>query len=151
MFGHFGIEWDIRTADAADIAELTQAVALYKKYRALIHSGVAVHADLSDPAYTLYGSVAADGSEGVFAFVSVATSALEAPGRIEFPGLDPQATYEVSVEFPDVAAIAIQRGSLGWVESGAVVSGAVLAEVGLPMPILAPEHAILIHVTRKDV
>jgi alpha-galactosidase len=151
MFGHFGIEWDIRTADAADVAELTRAVALYKKYRALIHTGVAVHADLSDPAYALYGSVTADGSEGVFAFVSVATSALEAPGRIEFPGLDPHATYEVTVEFPDVAAVTIQRGSLGWVESGAIASGAVLAEVGLPMPILAPEHAILIHVARKDV
>jgi hypothetical protein len=31
------------------------------------------------------------------------------------------------------------------------VSGAVLAEVGLPMPILAPENAILIRVVRTDV
>jgi alpha-galactosidase len=151
MFGHFGIEWDIRTADAADIAELTRAVALYKQHRALIHSGVAVHADLADPAYSLYGTVAADGSEGLFAFVSVATSAREAPGRIEFPGLDRAATYEVSVEFPAVADLVIQRGALAWVESGVTVSGAVLAEVGLPMPILAPENAILIRVVRTDV
>ncbi len=150
MFGHFGIEWDIRTADAADTAELTQAVALYKKHRALIHSGVAVHADLVDPAFSLYGTVARDGSEGVFAFVSVATSMLEAPGRIQIPGLDAAATYEVSVEFPSGSEPFIERAAVEWIQSGVTVSGAVLAEVGLPMPILAPEHAILIHAVRKD-
>ena len=34
-----------------------------------------------------------------------------------------------------------------WLESGAVASGRFLAEVGLPMPVLNPEHAVLLKVT----
>lgn len=149
MFGHFGIEWDIRTADPADIAELTRAVALYKTHRSLIHRGVAVHADLADPTYSLYGSVAQDGSEALFAFVSVATSTLETPGRIGFPGLDPSANYEVTIVFPSGDEDFMERVAAGWIASGVTATGVVLAEVGLPMPILAPEHAILIRVVRK--
>ncbi|MBC7763214.1 MAG: alpha-galactosidase, partial [Candidatus Saccharibacteria bacterium] len=60
MFGHFGIEWDVRTLNDSDLSELSEAVALYKKHRGLIHSGVAVHSDLVDSAYLLSGSVAQD-------------------------------------------------------------------------------------------
>jgi alpha-galactosidase len=149
MFGHFGIEWDIRTAGPADIAELACAVDLYKTHRTLIHTGVAVHAELADPAYSLYGSVAQDGSEALFAFVSVATSTFETPGRIGFPGLNPSASYEVTVVFPSGDEDFMERAAVGWIASGVTATGVVLAEVGLPMPILAPEHAILIRVVRK--
>lgn len=34
-----------------------------------------------------------------------------------------------------------------WLAEGAVANGTFLAEVGLPMPILNPEHALLLQVT----
>ena len=34
-----------------------------------------------------------------------------------------------------------------WLASGAVANGRFLAEVGLPMPILNPEHALLLRFT----
>ncbi|MEO7122493.1 MAG: alpha-galactosidase [Lacisediminihabitans sp.] len=147
MFGHFGMEWDIREAKGEVLAELKAAVALYKKHRALLHSGVAVHADLADPAYLLHGVVAQDASEALFAFVSVATSFADHPGRVQFPGLDPERRYRVRIAFPDGNAAYMQRQAPSWTADGFEATGLALAKVGLPMPILNPEHAIVLEVT----
>ena len=145
MFGHFGIEWDVRTLGDSELLELSEAVALYKKHRALIHSGVAVHGDLVDPAYLLGGSVAQDGSEALYSFVCVASSFDEIPGRVGFPGLNPDVRYDVTVIFPTATSPYNQRGNVGWIPDGITASGRFLAEVGLPMPILNPEQGVLIH------
>ncbi len=146
LFGHFGMEWDIREAQGEVLVELKAAVVLYKKHRALLHSGVAVHADLVDPAYLLYGAVAQDASKALFAFVSVASSAAEHPGRVQFPGLDAERRFRVTVTFPTGGHPFIQRQAPGWVASGIEATGLALAKVGLPMPILNPEHAIVLEV-----
>jgi alpha-galactosidase len=146
LFGHFGMEWDIREAEGEVLAELKDAVALYKKHRALLHSGVAVHADLIDPAYLLHGVVAQDASEALFAFVSVASSFAEHPGRVQFPGLDPERRYRVRVAFPSGSHPFIQRQAPGWLATGFEATGLALAAVGLPMPILNPEQAIVLEI-----
>ena len=148
MFGHFGIEWDVRTLGDTDLLELSEAVALYKKHRALIHSGVAVHGDLVDPAYLLGGSVAQDGSEALYSFVSVATSFDEIPGRVGFPGLSPDTSYGVTVVFPTATSPYGDRANVGWIPGGFTATGRFLAEVGLPMPILNPEQGVLIHLVQ---
>ena len=145
MFGHFGIEWDVRTLGDSDLLELSEAVALYKRHRALIHSGVAVHADLVDPAYLLGGSVARDGSEAIFSFIHVATSFDETPGRVGFPGLNPDTSYEVKVVFPTATSPYGDRANTSWIPGGFTATGRFLSEVGLPMPILNPEQGVLIH------
>ena len=145
LFGHFGIEWDVRTLGDSELLELSEAVALYKKHRALIHSGVAVRGDLVDPAYLLGGSVAQDGSEALYSFVCVASSFDEIPGRVGFPGLDPDVRYDVTVIFPTATSPYNQRANVGWIPDGITASGRFLAEVGLPMPILNPEQGVLIH------
>ncbi|MGV8895305.1 MAG: alpha-galactosidase [Rhodoglobus sp.] len=147
MFGHFGIEWDVRHLDDLAIAELSQAVWLYKTHRALIHSGTAVHADLVDPTVALDGVVADDGSEALFAFASLSTSFNEMPGKLGFPGLDAETRYDVRIVFPTLTSPYSSVREAGWIPDGVVATGAYLAEVGLPMPILNPEHAVLIHIT----
>ena len=148
MFGHFGMEWDVRELEGEALDELKQAVALFKKSRGLIHTGVAVHGDIPDPAYVLTGSVARDASEALYSFVSVATSFDELPGRIALPGLDPAATYRVERVFPTLTNPFSDRGNVEWLD-GASATGLFLAEVGLAMPILNPETGILIAVTRE--
>jgi alpha-galactosidase len=147
IFGHLGLEWDIRQVTGAARAELRQAIGLYKATRALLHSGVTVNADLPDPAYALHGVVAQDASEALFAFVCVATSFAETPGRIGIPGLDATRRYRVEVVFPSGNGAYLQRTAPTWLANGAQASGRYLEEVGLPMPILAPEHSILLQVT----
>ena len=150
MFGHFGIEWDIRAASDDERRVLGDAIALYKQHRGLLHSGVRVHADVSDPNLAVHGVVAADGTSALFAAVALGTLRTERPGMIGIPGLTPERHYRVTALLPEPATAAWNDAVLeatppAWVGAGFTASGQFLAEVGLPLPILRPERAILLH------
>ncbi|KNH21635.1 alpha-galactosidase [Arthrobacter sp. ZBG10] len=157
LFGHFGMEWDVRTVQGKDRDELRRFVGLYKEHRGLLHSGTRVHADLPGDALLLHG-VVADGpaAEGttaaLFALVSTRTAAAEQPGRIGIPGLEGGRSYRVEAIYP-TAADAGHNHTFAyvqppeWLAGGAVATGTFLAEVGLPMPPLHPEHGVLLQVT----
>lgn len=150
MFGHFGLEWDVRQLSAAEHTELARAIALYKQYRSLLHSGRMVRADEPDPAFRVHGVVAHDGSEALYAVVSVATSFAEMPGRICLPALQPEGRYRVEAVYPD----SDDRGAYihtvppAWLATGVEATGSFLAASGLPMPVLNPEHGVLLAVRR---
>ena len=162
FFGHFGLEWDVRGVQGRERDELRRIVGLYKEHRGLVHSGRRVNADVADESFLLHGVVAdgslADGSvaEGttaaLFAVVSTRTSAAEQPGRMGLPGLEPERNYRVELIAPiqedaDYAHTFTQAQPPSWLAGGAVAGGRFLAEVGLPMPVLNPEHALLLKVT----
>ncbi|HSO92786.1 MAG TPA: alpha-galactosidase [Arthrobacter sp.] len=159
LFGHFGMEWDVRQVEGVQREELKRFIGIYKEHRGLIHSGRMVRADLADESLMLHGVVAAVGGPAVpgstaalFTLVSTRTSPAEQPGRIAIPGLAADAHYRVEAVFPapgdaDYARTFTQVQPPAWLESGATASGRFLAEVGLPMPGLNPEHALLLKVT----
>ncbi|MGJ9404109.1 alpha-galactosidase [Arthrobacter sp. KK5.5] len=145
LFGHFGMEWDIRDAVGPDRETLRELVALYKEHRALLHTGTAVRADLVERAYSLYGTVASDRADALFAFVALAASDNEAPGRIAVPGLDPGRTYSVRGFVPgNEPGTFGHRGAPAWWDGGIVATGRHLATIGIPMPVLNPERAVLL-------
>lgn len=163
LFGHFGMEWDVRQVVGVQREELKRFIGIYKEHRDLIHSGRMVRADLADQSLMLHGVVAAgSGPAGpaavagstaaLFTLVCTGTSPHEQPGRIAIPGLAADAQYRVEAVFPapgdaDYARTFTQVQPPAWLESGATASGRFLAEVGLPMPVLNPEHALLLQVT----
>ena len=150
LFGHFGLEWDVRQVTGTERTELRGAIAMYKKHRGLIHSGTMVRADVPDRSLLLHGVVAGDGTQALFALAAVATSFAEQPGRVALPGLSPDTLYRVALSYPgpDAAgATFVQTSPPAWLAQGAQATGRFLAEVGLPMPILNPEHAIVLEVT----
>ena len=150
LFGHFGLEWDVRQVTGTERTELRGAIAMYKKHRGLIHSGTMVRADVPDRSLLLQGVVAGDGTQALFALAAVATSFAEQPGRVALPGLSPDTLYRVALSYPgpDAAgATFVQTSPPAWLAQGAQATGRFLAEVGLPMPILNPEHAIVLEVT----
>ncbi|WP_091254622.1 alpha-galactosidase [Arthrobacter sp. ok909] len=150
MFGHFGLEWDVRHLADSERTELATAIALFKKYRPLLHSGRMVRADEPDPSLRLHGVVSHDGVEALYALVSVATSFAEVPGRVCLPGLLPDAGYRVDAVYPaaDDGRAFLQAMAPGWLAGGVEATGRFLAESGLPMPVLNPEHGLLLSVRR---
>lgn len=148
MFGHFGLEWDVRQLQGTERDELRAVIALYKDYRALLHSGRMVRADEPDPSLMLHGVVSHDGAEALFALVSVATSFSEVPGRVALPGLRPDESYRVELVYPAAGSghTFTQIHPPAWLGAGVEASGRFLAESGLPMPILNPEHGVLLSV-----
>lgn len=160
LFGHLGMEWDVRQVQGAEREELKRFIGLYKEHRGLIHSGRMVRADVPDDSLMLHGVVATEGfgdavpcsTAALFALVSTRTSFSEQPGRITLPGLDAGTSYLVEALFPaagdaDYAHTFTQVQPPAWLESGARATGLFLAEVGLPMPVLNPEHALLLKVS----
>lgn len=152
LFGHFGIEWDLTAASAAERARLAEWVVLHKEVRGLLHTGTAVHADHPDPAYQVHGVVAEDGSDALFAIVATATTANYPPGPVRLPGLDADTTYHVRPQAPgDVIDGNASEWGVPlpwWTPEGITTSGRVLGAAGLQAPVLFPERLVLIRATR---
>lgn len=147
LFGHLGIEWDLREADDAQRAELAAWVALYKDVRALLHSGASVHADPDDPALQVHGVVAHDGSDALYAVTAIASSEQLPAGALRLPGLDPDATYHVRPQAPgDV--VTHGRAAPWWNPTGVHLTGRVLDRLGVRSPQLSPERLVLVRATR---
>ncbi|MFI6264047.1 alpha-galactosidase [Micromonospora sp. NPDC051006] len=150
LFGHYGIEWDIASISPAERVELASWVALHKRLRPLLHTGRTVRVDHPDPAVWAHGVVAHDGSAAVYAVSRLATSVTQVPGAVRLPGLDRHRRYAVRPAEGVPAPATLQRTEPAWLPSGATLTGAALATVGLQVPALHPEQAVLFEVTAVD-
>ncbi|WP_338418540.1 alpha-galactosidase [Microcella alkaliphila] len=149
LFGHMGIEWDVRMASEEEREELAAWISLYKDVRHLVHTGTAVHADYPDAAYWAHGVVAPDQGEALFSFVAMETMVATQPGRIRLPGLDPDSTYRIEpVRLSEVALTRTADGPPSWWSTPTTVSGATLAAIGLQAPMLYPEQALVFRLVR---
>lgn len=144
VFGHFGIEWDIRELDDVVRDRLAEWTAFYREWRGLIHTGVMIHADLADPGADLRGVVSPDGSTALFARTQVSTSVDSPPQRVRLPGLDPKRRYEVSIVGPSASTLAAQP------IIARRMSGQVLAEIGIEWGPQRPETCVLLAARALD-
>ncbi|WP_017621946.1 alpha-galactosidase [Nocardiopsis chromatogenes] len=148
LIGHAGIEWDITACTDEELAVLDAWIRLYKELRPLLHTGVTVRGDAPDPAEQLDGVVAEDGSEAVFRYARLASSARAAPGRVRLPGLREDRTYRLVWRREAGAPSTLETAPPPWFTAGGLTaSGAVLARSGLQMPVLNPSQALLLHLT----
>lgn len=176
LFGHFGIEWDLRTATESELNELAEWVALYKEMRELLFTGERVRVDLGDDSVWAHGAVAADASEALYTFTAVHRSDANQTGRMYFPGLDPEVRYRLVTLTPGEAPSGhvpspVMAQSVGQVAptpanarereqlnaevkadgiDAPVLSGHAWGRVGITTPILNPENTVLFHLIRED-
>ncbi|MFT4109793.1 alpha-galactosidase [Propionicimonas sp.] len=167
LFGHLGVEWDLRSATPAELGELTEWIAFYKANRDLLLGGDLVRLDASDDALLAGGVVAPDGSRAIYSFAAVATVTTSLLGRLRFPGLDPSRRYRVqpalvghapsgihpprwwgverdlSREIADVSGGRAPSLRRTGAEAGVVLPGAVLASSGLMDAPVNPDHVVL--------
>jgi alpha-galactosidase len=149
VFGHFGIEWDLRQATAEERAQLRKWIAFYTEHRALLHGGDVVRLDHTDPTLLVNGVVAPDKSQAIYAYVSLAMSGLVTPGRVRLPGLDPQRRYRVRPVFAESLPRIAQPPAWWNGGEGVVLSGGLIASAGLHAPYLPPETAVVYLVTEE--
>ncbi|HEY3410225.1 MAG TPA: alpha-galactosidase, partial [Propionicimonas sp.] len=71
VFGHLGIEWDLRRATAEELEELAQWIAFYKANRGLLLGGDLVRVDFPDAALNAFGVVAPDKSRAIYSFTAM--------------------------------------------------------------------------------
>jgi len=141
LFGHFGIEWDLTTADPASLAELAAWVRLYKAQRALIHSGRVTRADTPDGTALVHGVVAADGGAALMSYVQLDEPVQSLAVALRVPGLDPARLYRVTDVTPESSAPVRAAAP---VITGSAVSGVLLGEVGIAIPVQRPHTPIIL-------
>jgi alpha-galactosidase len=145
LFGSAGIEWDVSRASSDELAAVAGWVRLYKAERELLHSGTVVRADSADDAWLVHGVVATDRARAIFAVTALTSAAGALPPPAMFPGLAPDERYTVRVVDLGDPPTTQQARPPAWLGvDGVVLSGSVLGEVGLPVPLLAPENAVLL-------
>jgi alpha-galactosidase len=172
IFGHLGIEWNLTTATSEELAELAEWVSFYKANRRLLMGGDLIRLDFPDPTLYAYGIIAPDRSSAIYTVASIGQSEVMLPGRLRFPGLDPDRRYRIrpipvgrppsgldpppwwgatTREFEPSG----ERRADGWGlppdgGTGLVISGAALASVGVMAAGIHPEHAVLYRAEALD-
>lgn len=149
LFGHLGVEWDLRQASEAERAELADWVMLHRRHRALLHSGDLVRLDHPEGSFALHGVVAQDRCEALYAYVGLTRSPLSGVGRVRLPGLDPARRYAL-----EPVRVGLQpqehEAPRWWWDAPIVLSGAALSTAGVVLLSMPPEQAVLLHVRAVD-
>lgn len=147
LWGHLGIEWDIRSLTDLELVDLRRWVGFHKEVRDLLHSGRVVRADSTNPALSLDGVVAVDGGDALFRLSALEHTLTWPPGRVTLPGLMPDARYHVRLQ-PPGDGVGHAAWAPPWVVDGVVQTGQQLGEVGLQSPLLDVDHLVLLRASR---
>jgi len=149
IFGHLGIEWDLTSITPQEAEDLAGVIAFHKEVRSLLHSGRVVRVDHPDPTVQVHGVVARDRTQAVFACVQLASSPTEVPPPVRLSGLESGRRYRV-VQVPLAGGPSAQEiASPPWASEGLVLTGQLLMRVGLQMPVLHPEQALILKLTAE--
>jgi alpha-galactosidase len=137
MFGHMGVECDLRALDARTADDLAAGIALYKAHRALIHNGDLVRLD-SAAGSIAFMVVSEDQSQALLSLTVIDEAQPVFPAPLLLNGLDRSAVYEATLVWPPRLLADFP-----------VVSGEALACAGLQPPRLQPGTAIVITLQRR--
>jgi alpha-galactosidase len=134
LFGHMGIEADIRLFTDAERGRLAETIATYKTLRPLLHGGRTLRLEADDPGAVAFMTIGE--GRALVSHAQLTVPANPGPRRLRLDGLNPAATYRARLLTPPrdigVAAPALTRGE------AVIVSGAGLMTMGLPLPPLGP-------------
>ncbi|MGB7449559.1 MAG: alpha-galactosidase [Ornithinimicrobium sp.] len=152
LFGHAGIECDLAALTEDELDRLAGWTGVHRRLRPLLHGGRSVRGEETDGAWW-HGVVAPDRRHAVVAYVRLSTGAQARPGLTQLPWLDPETTYVVRVVDPTGRDDAVLRGAAirqpPWCAEGVTLTGRLLAEHGLVMPLIDPAGGVLIEITAR--
>ena len=144
LWGHMGVEADIRALSEDDRSTLEAAISLHKEHRHLLHSGRYVeHEQIAQQ--VAWSVVSDDQSEALSAVATLHTPTAAFPKRIRFRGLDASKQYQVQVVWPQGLSEK-QAGYRDQLKSQRL-GGDWLQQAGLTLPIMHPESLLIFHLT----
>lgn len=146
LFGHAGIEWDLGAATPEELEALRVWAGRYRELRELIHHGRLVRGD--DAGLTVSGVVSGDGSEAVFWIASLESSTTSVHPPIRLPGLGATRQYRIAPIDLGAEPDNYWGEPPAWWQSGEItLPGSALASVGIELPALHPDEAVVLRVT----
>ena len=147
FFGHMGMELDLTELTEQEENTLKSVLRLHKQHRHLIHSGALVRPD-SKPHARAFGIVADSKSEALFSYTQTQSRTDTTPETLKFENLSPADMYRINLIWPERP----QGGIIGSLDHFAdkVFPGEALMKVGLQLPQIVPETALLFHLRQIE-
>jgi alpha-galactosidase len=136
LFGHMGIEADVRAFPASDLETLAAAIGLHKQLRPLLHGGGRlVRQVTADEGAVAFAVIGQDVALASLAQVATPTTAGAPPLRLT--GLAMDTVYSVRLLNPPARPAATMKTAPALVRGETIdASGRMIAEVGLPTAVL---------------
>jgi alpha-galactosidase len=144
LFGHLGVEADLRRLDPVERQALTRWIAVHKAWRDVVHGGVLRQGRHHGLAWLQ--SRAEDGSAALIALYRYVEEPPRYTPPLQVPGLLPMQRYRAyALHLPQVPHSQASTPVLDALAAGTLeLTGAQLQDFGLPLPALPPESAIVV-------
>lgn len=155
LFGHMGMEMDLRELTDEEKLELKSMVKLYKTHRGLVHSGDLYRLSLPDYAHGV-GIVSQDKSEALFSYTLMRSHTASLPDQFRFEGLELGALYSLHVVWPIRTGDFWPKSSIFNFETnlpllnGQIFSAEALMYLGNQLPRLAPQSSLIYHLKKVE-
>jgi len=146
LSGHMGVELDPVKVPQAERQAFAKYIALHKRYRHILHSGRGFRIDTPDQRQNIYG--VHDDAEMLITICQLTMPDYALPSPLRISCIDPTALYQVKlVETPDTS-FQLMKQRPQWLDKTLTLSGENLKEIGLTLPILDPESALMLHLKK---
>jgi len=146
MFGHMGIEWDLRSLNDHDRLALTDAIALHKRWRAVIHSGIRRALRPADPNQIAFQITAT--KQHLVSVFQQDMPELSVSGSLRLVGFQPGKQYRILIIQQPENTGHLMKSSPAWMtQENLVISGESLMSLGLPLPVMDPDSLLLFALT----
>ena len=148
--GQLGFEVDARHVSAEELAQLQHYVGLYKKHRPWIAQCRSYRLDCKHTELFQSGLVSEDKSQSLW--FAIATQSLEptTPGKFKPVGLSADKVYKVALASLNAEHFkTFSKHVPNWVDNSIEVHGDVLMKLGLTLPVMPVQSALLIEITSQ--
>jgi len=142
LWGHMGVEADIRSLSEDDRSTLEAAISLHKQHRHLLHSGHYVEHE-QNAQQVAWSVVSEDQGEALSAVAMLHTPTTAFPKRIRFRELDASKQYQVQVVWPQ--DLSEKQASYRDQLQSQRFGGDWLQQAGLTLPLMHPESLLIFH------
>ena len=143
--GQFGFELDARRLDAHDVLVLQHYTQLYKANRQWLANATFWQVSTYSKALIASGNVDSSQDHALFTVVAIGNMHPTRPGHLPLRGLDSDKNYLLTLESINVADLApFNKLIPSWCENPVRTSGELLMKIGVPLPVLPPQSALLI-------
>ncbi|MEX2365327.1 MAG: hypothetical protein WD601_01890, partial [Pseudohongiellaceae bacterium] len=149
LFGHMGIEWDVRHLNDTDRQALIDAIALHKEWRDVIHSGIRRALQPVDPNQIAFQLSAAP--QHLISVFQQDMPELSVPGSLRLAGLQPEKYYRLSIILRPEKTGHLMKTGPAWMARDMVrLTGESLMSVGVPLPVMDPDSLLVLAITEEQ-
>lgn len=146
LSGHMGVELDPVKESKQEKAAFSRYIALHKEYRDLLHSGRSFRIDPADKNQNIYG--VENDSEMLITVCQLAMPDHALPSPLRISCVDVDAKYHVKLVDMPQTSFQLMKQRPKWLDKTLTLSGDNLKEIGLYLPILDPESALIVHLKK---